>query len=122
MTKWYNGITEQEFTDSVNDAVIEALKNGINNHKAKYDDYVRSHLKMWAESGIPAPVNEGNSIQSWMSYLGSHTKDQTLDTMLQRMLLLMDAANEAHDLGHEVEDAIGIYDNRPDLKEKRDEE
>ena len=116
MTEWYNGITQQEFTDAVNDAVVRALGDGVNDRTADYKDLVRAHLKLWAESGIPAPVNEGNSIQAWLRFLGCHTKEETLDAMRQRMILLMQAANEVHKEGPDVENALGIYDNRPDLR------
>lgn len=80
---------------------------------------VRAHLKLWADSGIPAPANEVNSIQGWLRFLGSHTKEETLSTMRQRMVLLMQAANEVYAEGPSVEDAIGIYDNRPDLRPQK---
>lgn len=115
MTKWYNGITEQEFTNAVNDAVLKALKDGVNAKTADYKDYVRAHLKFWAESGVPAPENEIQSIQSWLRYSGGHTKEEMQDTMRQRLILLGKEAQAVYAEGPEAEDAIGIYDNRPDI-------
>src|ERR1035437_10239997 len=123
MTKWYPDITEQEFTDAINEAVIAALKYEVNENNGgdkAYEAFVRSHLKLWKESGINAPINEGNSIQSWLRFLGSHTKEETLDVMRHRMILLMNAAQEVYDLGPETEDVIGIYDNRPDMRTKKE--
>jgi hypothetical protein len=122
MTKWYAGITEQEFTDAINDAVVTALRYEVNENNGgdkAYDAYVRSHLKLWKESGVDAPVNEGNSIQAWLRFLGGHSKEETLNTMRIRMLKLMNAAQEVYDLGPEAEDALGIYDNRPDMDRGR---
>jgi len=116
MQEWYPGITEQEFTNAINDAVVKALTDGVNDGTAEYDDLVRAHLKLWADSGVPAPANEGNSIQSWLQFLGSHSKEETLHTMRQRMILLMQAANDVYEEGPEAEDKLGIYDNRPDLR------
>lgn len=63
MIEWYEGITQQDFTNAINFAVIDALKNGVYNNEAKYKDYVKAHLKFWQESNIPAPESEINSIQ-----------------------------------------------------------
>jgi len=119
MTKWYTGITEQEFTDAVNDAVIDALKNGVNAHTADYEDYVRAHLKFWAESGIPAPESEIKSLQAWLYYSSGHTMEEMQDTLRARLSLLMDAAVAVYEEGPEAEDRIGIYDNRPDIERGR---
>ena len=122
MTKWYTGITEQEFTDAVNDEVIAALTYEVNENNGgdkAYNALVRSHLKLWKESGINAPINEGNSIQAWLRFLGSHTKEETLSAMRQRMILLMNAAQEVYNEGPETEDELGIYDNRPDMDRGR---
>lgn len=78
--------------------------------------FLLDHLRMWEDSGIPAPVNELQSIQSWLKYLGEHGAEETKSAMRKRMVLLMQAANELHEQGREAEDAAGIYDNRPDLK------
>ena len=119
MIKWYEGITEQDFTDAVNFAVIEALKNGVNTKTADYKDYVRAHLKFWVESGVPAPASEINSIQSWLRFSCGHTMEEMQDTLRQRMMLLMKAAEEVNKEGPEAEDAAGIYDNRPNMDRGR---
>ena len=121
MIKWYEGITEQDFIDAVNFAVIEALKDGVNTKPptADYKDYVRAHLKFWAESGIPAPESEINSIQSWLRFSARHTMEEMQDTLRQRMMLLMKAAEEVYKEGPESEDAVGIYNNRPDIDRGR---
>ncbi len=125
MIDWYEGMTEQDFKNAINHAVIDALKNAVNDPVNKdktrqiYEHYVNAHLKLWAESGIPAPVNEVNSIQSWLMFLASNGKDKTIDTMRQRMNLLLNAAQKVHESGTDKEDEIGIYDNRPDLRGKK---
>jgi hypothetical protein len=78
--------------------------------------YLIDHLRLWKDSGIPAPANELQSIQGWLRYLGEHGAEGTKDAMRKRMILLMQAANELHDLGPEAEDAAGIYDNRPEMR------
>lgn len=120
MTQWYEGITEQEFTNAVNDAVIKALKDGVNAKTADYKDYVKAHLKFWAESGVPAPENEIQSIQAWLRYSARHTKEEIQDTWRQRLILLEQAAQEVYAAGPDEEDRIGIYDNRPDMDSSRD--
>lgn len=115
MIEWYEGITEQDFTDAVNGAVISALKDGVNDHKADYKDYVRAHLKFWAESGIPAPESEINSIQAWLRFSSGHTMEEMQDALRQRLMLLMEAAQEVHQEGPAEEDRLGIYANRPDI-------
>ena len=82
----------------------------------KTDAWLVEHLKMWKESGIPAPVNELQSIAAWLKASGTMTKEDLQNTMRARMVLLMDAANDLHAEGLEVEDLAGIYDNRPDLR------
>jgi hypothetical protein len=121
MIKWHEGITEQEFTDAINDAVINALKDGVNAKPpiADYKDYVKAHLKFWAESGVAAPGNELQSIQAWLRYSSNHSKEEIQDTWRTRMTLLMKAAQEVYDGGQAEEDRIGIYDNRPDMDRGR---
>lgn len=80
------------------------------------DKFLTDHLKFWKDSGIPAPGNELQSIQGWLTYLGEHGAEQTKDTMRKRMILLMEAANDLYEEGPAAEDAAGIYDNRPDLR------
>ena len=119
MIKWYDGITEQEFTDAVNSAVIDALKNGVNENKADYEDYVRAHLKFWKESNIPAPESEINSIQAWLGYSSGRTIEEMQDTLRARLILLMEAAERVYAEGPEAEDTVGIYDNRPNMDRGR---
>lgn len=80
------------------------------------EKFLTDHLRMWKDEGIPAPLNELQSIAAWLSCLGEHGAESTMDRMRARMLLLMNAANELHAAGPEAEAAAGIYDNRPDLK------
>lgn len=82
---------------------------------ATYNKFLAEHLKFWEDSGIPAPANELQSIQSWLSYLARNGAEETMKTMRSRMVLLMGAANDLHEAGPEAEDEVGIYDNRPDL-------
>ena len=122
MITWYEGITEQDFTNAINFAVIDAIKNGVNAtpSTAKYDDYLKSHLKFWAESGIHAPESEINSIQAWLSH-SSDCRDleQMQDTLRARLILLMKAAEEVYAAGPAAEDRLGIYANRPDINRGR---
>ena len=108
MIEWYEGITQQDFTDAVNMAAIKALTDKINarDPEVEYEDLVRAHLCFWKESGIPAPDNELQSIQSWLRFAGSHTKEELLSTLRQRMILLMQAANALHAEGPEAEDKV----------------
>lgn len=78
--------------------------------------FLIDHLKLWKDSGVPAPANELQSIQGWLRCLGENGAEKTADIMRKRMLLLMEAANDLHALGPEAEDAAGIYDNRPDMR------
>ena len=119
MIKWYKGITEEDFTDAVNYAVVNALKDGVNECTSEYKDYVRAHLKFWAETGLSAPKSEINSIQAWLYFTSGHTLEEVQDTMRARLSLLMEAAEEVYAGGAEAEDAVGIYDNRPDMDRGR---
>lgn len=78
------------------------------------DKFLIDHLKLWKQEGIPAPINELNSIAGWLEFLGKHGEEATKTTMRTRMLLLMTAASDLHKSGKE--DEFGIYENRPDLK------
>ena len=82
----------------------------------KTDPWLVEHLKMWKDSGIPAPLNELQSIAGWLRLSGTTTMDELQDIMRKRMILLMDASVELHEEGRAMEDIAGIYDNRPDLK------
>lgn len=82
----------------------------------KTDAWLVEHLKMWKESGIPAPLNELQSIAAWLRASASMTKEELQSAMRARMILLMQASQELHAEGREMEDLAGIYDNRPDLR------
>lgn len=84
-------------------------------------DFLVKHLKLWKDAGIPAPANELQSIQGWLRYLGQHGAEETKSAMRKRMVLLMQAANDLYKEGPEAEDAVGIYDNRPEMRPKDDE-
>jgi hypothetical protein len=84
--------------------------------KMNTDAWLAEHLKMWKESGIPAPLNELQSIAAWLRASGSMSKEELQKAMRARMLLLMNASQELHAEGREMEDLVGIYDNRPDLR------
>ena len=81
--------------------------------------FLTDHLKLWEDLGIPAPVNELQSIYTWLGHLSQHGAEKTMETMRTRMLLLMRAANDLHDEGPAAEKAAGIYDNRPDMDQSR---
>jgi hypothetical protein len=80
------------------------------------EDFLVDHLKMWKDSGVPAPVNELQSIATWLRE-SSYGLEQMQNKMRQRMLLLMKTAN-ALDKQHGIDGAVlaGIYANRPDLE------
>ncbi len=97
---------------------IAFLENELKKEKEKniaQRKYLCEHLIMWMDEGIPAPLNEAQSIQSWLSYLSSHTKEETMDTMRKRMILLGKTASDIYEKGREAEKEVGIYKNRPDL-------
>ena len=81
-------------------------------------DFLNEHLKLWKDSGIPAPANELQSIQGWLRYLGQHGAEETKSAMRKRMVLLMQAANDLYKEGPEAEDAVGIYEHRPEMRPK----
>lgn len=87
----------------------------------EYDKLMADHLRIWKDSGVPAPLNELQSIQAWLQTLGEHGAEETMNRMRARMIMLMKAANELHKAGPEAEDAAGIYDNRPELRPKDEE-
>lgn len=80
------------------------------------DDFLNQHLRVWRDSGVSAPLNELQSIDCWLRYLGEHGQEKTIETMQLRMMLLQDAAEKLHALGPEAEDAAGIYANRPEMR------
>jgi hypothetical protein len=80
------------------------------------EDFLNEHLKLWKDEGIPAPVNELQSIQGWLRCLVQNGAEETADIMRKRILLLGQAAIDLHKAGPEAEDKVGIYENRPDLR------
>jgi len=92
---------------------FEELNTLLANPRYKY---LCEHLKLWEDSGKPAPVNEIQSIQAWHSFLLDHTKEETLKVMMNRMILLGYVASDLHDLGPNAENIVGIYDKRPDMR------
>jgi len=80
------------------------------------EDFLIEHLKMWKDEGVPAPVNELQSIAAWLRESGHGLKEMQ-DKMRRRMLLLMKTAG-ALDEQHGIDGAVlaGIYANRPDLE------
>ena len=82
----------------------------------EYDEFLAGHLKLWKDEGVPAPANELQSIQAWLSCLGNNGLEETKKRMRARMMLLMREANKINQLGTEVEDEIGIYDNAPEKR------
>lgn len=122
MSNWYDGITEQEFTDAVNSKVAEILTARFNakDPEVEFKDLLRAHLRFWKESNVPAPENEVQSIQAWLRFAGMHTKEEYLNSLRMRLMLLMNAATELYNEGPEAEDAAGIYNNRPDMDRGRD--
>jgi hypothetical protein len=91
------------------------------NMSEKLDKFLTDHLRLWKDEGVPAPLNELKSIEVWLSCLGHHGVEETKNRMRARMLMLGKAAYALNDQGPEAEDEAGIYDNRPDMKAKRDE-
>lgn len=76
------------------------------------DKFLTDNLKLWKDEGVPAPMNELQSIAAWLRCLGEHGQEETISRMRARMVLLMNAANDLHDAGPEAEDAAGIYERR----------
>jgi hypothetical protein len=70
-----------------------------------------AYLVFWKELNIPAPLNELQSIQGWLRYLGEHGLGATKSAMRKRMILLQNAAMDLHEAGKEAEDKAGIYQN-----------
>ncbi len=83
--------------------------------------FVAAHLKMWEDSGVPAPLNELQSIAAWLRYLGQNGADETKKAMRNRILILMKAANNIYEAGPYVEELAEIYKNRPDRKPDTDQ-
>lgn len=82
----------------------------------QFQPFLIEHLKMWKDSGVPAPVNELQSIAAWLRETSDVKKMQ--NSMRNRMLILMKAATAINDKGIDYEILTGIFDNRPDLLEE----
>jgi hypothetical protein len=80
--------------------------------KVDLQQFLVDHLKLWKDEGIPAPLNELQSIQSWLYTFGAHGQEETLNRMRQRMLILQAAAEAVHAQGEAFEDEVGIYEKR----------
>ena len=102
------------------EAEIAASVAGAARPLSKVDTFLAEHLRLWKDEGVPAPVNELQSIHAWLGCLARNGKDDTVARMRARMLLLTKAANALHAEGPEAEDAAGIYDRRP--RESNDKE
>lgn len=76
------------------------------------DQFLIDNLKLWKDEGMPAPMNELQSIAAWLRCLGNFGEKETGSRMRTRMALLMKASNELADLGEETVKAAGIYDRR----------
>ena len=83
---------------------------------AKFDRFLTDNLRMWKDSGIPAPKNEIQSIHAWMGMLREQGQEETLKRMAARLVLLDRAARQLNALGPETEDEAGIYDERPEAR------
>lgn len=81
-------------------------------------DTLADHLKLWKDTGVLAPRNELQSIQAWLQTLGRLGKEETLNLMRKRLLLLMEASIAIHEAGPEAEDEFGIYDEAPEMRPK----
>ena len=84
----------------------------------EYNKFLTQYLVMWEQSGESAPENEIQSIQAWLSFLGQHGAEETKKVMRNRLILLGNAAVELYEAGPEAEDEVGVYKNRPDLRDK----
>lgn len=88
----------------------ESVPEGV----CEFDDitlrtWLYRHLVLWRMTGVAAPKNELESIQSWMGFLAKNTKEDTIDTMRTRMILLTNAVHTLHAAGPEAEDEAGIF-------------
>lgn len=82
-----------------------------------FSPFLIEHLKCWKDEGIPAPVNELQSIAAWLRTSCDGLKPMQ-NSMRMRMLLLMKTAHHLHDKGLEEELKAGIYENRPDMAQE----
>lgn len=74
------------------------------------EQFLVDHLKLWKDLKVPAPLNELQSIVAWKNFLIDHTKEETVEAMVMRMLILQEAAVAIHNA--EAADELGIYENR----------
>jgi len=98
-------------------SVLERVMRKLKDASAKeprnsVDRFLTDHLRLWKDLGVPAPVNELQSIQAWLRHLGEHGPEKTKHAMRGRMTLLTKASIELHKAGPEAEDAAGIYNER----------
>ena len=84
--------------------------------KEAVDKFLADHLRMWKDEGVPAPVNEIQSIHAWWGMLKTHGEEETKKRMAARLILLQNAAEDLNARGPEAEAEAGIYDNRADLR------
>lgn len=82
------------------------------------ESFLRSHLKMWMDSGIPAPLNELQSISGWLRTSAEGMRPMQM-AMRNRIILLLREVAKLSNEGIEAEIREGIYDERPDLLEER---
>ena len=78
------------------------------------EDFLVEYLQCWKDEGVPAPVNELQSISSWLRE--SCNVEEMQRKMRCRMVLLMNAASALNEQGLDAEIMAGIYKNRPDLE------
>jgi hypothetical protein len=96
-------VNRNEYKQLVSEAAL-----GVSRHA-----YLNDHLKCWIDEGLPAPVNELQSIQAWLRE--SINVPEMQRKMRQRMHLLANHAFQLNLGGPEAEAAAGIYDRRPAL-------
>ena len=77
-------------------------------------EFLNTYLKMWKSEGVPAPLNELQSIAAWLRE--SADPEAMKEKMRKRMLLLEAQAVHLNTQGSDAEARVGIYENRPDLK------
>ena len=99
---------------------IVLIQNGqhdlVKEGKEAVDKFLTDHLKMWKDEGVPAPLNEIQSIHAWWGCLKKVGAEETMKRMAARLILLQNAAEALHEAGPEAEEAAGIYEHRPDMK------
>lgn len=78
------------------------------------EDFLVEYLQCWRDEGVPAPLNELQSIASWLRETVNVEEMQR--KMRCRMVLLMNATRAINSRGIDAEVLAGIYKNRPDLE------